>query len=308
MGTFTLDRANTGSQRHNIGPAQVAEGGGSASLFNPKQMLIQTFANYLQDTYQAVFGDDQFHSVVFLGRVARRALQIIANSDALYHDLEHTILVTTVGQALLQAKRLSEGADSVTATDWLNLMTALLCHDIGYIKGVCQQDDDQTQHYAKGVRHEIVVLAAGSTDVALSPYHVDRGQQFVQEQFQHETLINIEIVQQLIEHTRFPAPQDALHQDPRGLPGLARAADLIGQCSDRYYLNKLPALFYEFEQTGANQALGYQTPEDVRSGFAGFYWHVVYPYVQDAIALLNDTPAGRQIVADMMANVVTSAG
>ena len=37
------------------------------------------------------------------------ALESIANSDALYHDVEHTIMVTLVGQEMLKGKHLREG-------------------------------------------------------------------------------------------------------------------------------------------------------------------------------------------------------
>src|SRR5687767_7360813 len=37
------------------------------------------------------------------------ALESIANSDALYHDVEHTIMVTLVGQEILKGKHLHAG-------------------------------------------------------------------------------------------------------------------------------------------------------------------------------------------------------
>ncbi|MDV3353378.1 hypothetical protein SPB21_28140 [Leptothoe sp. ISB3NOV94-8A] len=46
--------------------------------------------------------------------------------------------------------------------------------------------------------------------------------------------------------------------DISGLADLGRMADLIGSFSDRNYLQKIPALFYEFEQNCANDSLGYR--------------------------------------------------
>ena len=50
---------------------------------------------------------------------ARMALENIANSDALYHNTEHTMLVTIVGQEILSGKHMSEGG--VTPDDWLHV-------------------------------------------------------------------------------------------------------------------------------------------------------------------------------------------
>ncbi len=62
------------------------------------------------------------------------ALEIISNSDALYHNVEHTILVALVGQEILRGKHIKEG--KVLPIDWLHCIISLVCHDIGYVKGV----------------------------------------------------------------------------------------------------------------------------------------------------------------------------
>lgn len=271
-------------------------------MYSPKQTLVSTFVSYLQETYESVFGQGEHHHVDFLGSVAGMVLDTIAQSDALYHDLEHTILVTSVGQEILQAKQLCEGPESVTSRDWLHLMIALLCHDIGYCKGICQQDDCDLGRQTTGLGDEYVFLPFGSTDASLSNYHVDRGKQFVKEQFHDEHLIDLTTVQQIIDLTRFPVRQGSL-PDPQGLATLGRSADLIGQFSDRNYLQKLPALFYEFEQNGTNVTLGYRHLIDVRSGLPEFYRKCVHGYIEDAIAYLNHTPAGQKIVTELQANV-----
>lgn len=271
-------------------------------MYSPKQTLVLTFVSYLQETYQAVFGQAKPHHVDFLGTVAPRVLDTIAQSDALYHDLEHTILVTSVGQEILRAKKMCEGNGSVTPEDWLHLVVALLCHDVGYCKGACEQDDCELGRHTTGVGNGYVVLPLGATDASLSNYHVDRGKQYVKEQFQDEHLIDMTTVQQIVDLTRFPVRQGSL-PDPQGLASLGRSADLIGQFSDRNYLQKLPALFYEFEQNGTNKTLGYRHLIDVRSGLPEFYRNCVHGYVEDAIAYLNHTPAGQKIVTELQTNV-----
>ena len=272
-------------------------------MYSPKQTLINTFISYLQSTYKTIFGSNQPDHLALLGSVAGMTLDIIAKSDALYHDLEHTILVTSVGQEILQAKRVCEGQTSVTAEDWLHFVTALLCHDIGYCKGICHQDDEALGRYSTGVDDGLIFLPFGATDASLSPHHVERGKQFVYEQWQHHPLVDVTTVQRIIDRTRFPAVDEYPVSDIRGLADLGRSADLIGQLSDRNYLQKLPALFYEFEQNGANDILGYRQIKDVRLGVSQFYWTCVSRYVEDAIAYLNHTASGQQIVMELHANI-----
>src|SRR5207249_919810 len=86
-------------------------------------------------------------------------------------------------------------------------------------------------------------------------------------------------------------------------PGLVRAADLIGQLSDPSYLRKLPALFWEFEETGVNRVLRYRTAEDLRRGYPRFYWQAVQPYIAEALRHLRWTQRGQQILAHLFSQV-----
>ena len=97
--------------------------------------------------------------------IARLAMENIANSDAPYHDMNHTIMVTLVGQEVLRGRHISEGG--VTPRDWLHFIISLLCHDIGYVRGVCHGDGNGRYVYdAKG---EVVALPDGSLLLRLRP-------------------------------------------------------------------------------------------------------------------------------------------
>jgi len=82
-----------------------------------------------------------------------------------------------------------------------------------------------------------------------------------------------------------------------------RAADLIGQLGDPNYMRKANALFYEFEETGLNKTLGYNTPADIVYKYPQFYWTNVAPQIQTAIRYLNVTSSGRQWIANLYSNV-----
>ena len=268
-------------------------------MLNLTQVEIDAFVQHLQEGYRRTYGG---HNPAFSEIVAwagSMALENIATSDALYHNVDHTILVTLVGQELLRGKHIREGG--VSSEDWLHVSVALLCHDIGYVKGVCQ--GDEPGRYVTGRDGQTVTLSRGATDAALTPYHVDRGKLFVHERFSRHSVIDVDRIQRYIEPTRFPVPQPEDEADLGGFPAIVRAADLIGQLSDPRYLKKIPALFFEFQETGINRNLGYQNPADLRENYPKFYWEKVFPYVKDALGYLSLTQAGQQIKASLYANV-----
>lgn len=270
-------------------------------MFNPTEVIINTCVERLSVGYRQTFGNLNPDYADLIRWAGNMALEKIANSDALYHNVEHTVLVTLVGQEILQSKYIHEG--SVSCSDWLHFIISCLYHDIGFVRGVCCQDRTEDSLYATGLDDVLISLPFGSTDASLTPFHIDRGKLFIEEHFGNHELIDSEAVKRNIELTRFPVPADEEHLDTVNYSGLVRAADLIGQLSDPRYLQKISALFYEFEETGANKLFGYHTPSDVRSNYPNFYWNVVFPYIQPALSYLELTLSGKQIIANLYANV-----
>jgi hypothetical protein len=276
-------------------------------MLNLNQLSIDYLVDEIQKSYSQTYSDFEPRVNNVVSWTARLALEIIANTDALYHNMDHTVMVTLAGLSIIEGKHLKEGG--VTPQDWLQYMVALLCHDIGYVRGVLQLDNGN--RFATGVGDEMVTLPATGTDVSLTPYHVDRSKQFIRERFGNglldgmDELIDAERICEYIEFTRFPPRTDPAYQDTSGFGGLTRAADFIGQLGDPNYLRKTPALYYEFEETNANQQLGYSAPTDLRKSYAGFFWNIVNPYIQDAIKYLSITQRGKQWIANLYAQVFT---
>ena len=270
-------------------------------MFNPTEVLIDAFGDQLRAGYRRMYGglkSDYEDIICWAGGVS---LENIANSDALYHNVEHTILVTLVGQEILRGKHMKEGG--VTPEDWLLYIISLLCHDIGFVRGVCRQDQRSLNQYATGKDGQLASLPDGCSDASLNPWHVNRGKLFIRERFAQHKLIDPEVICRNIELTRFPVPDDSDHKGTSHFPGLLRAADLIGQLSDLRYLRKSVALFYEFEEIGTNRVLGYKTPGELRRSYPKFYWGSVYPYVKDALRYLALSQEGKQIIANLYAHV-----
>lgn len=268
-------------------------------MFNATQILIDAFVSKLKAGYHRTYGGYKPDYEDIIGWAGNMALENIANSDALYHNVEHTILVTLVGQEILRGKHIREGG--VSCEDWLHFIISLVCHDIGYVKGVCRQDKPGL--YATGIDGKTVLLSDGCTDASLAPYRVDRGKLFIDERFGGHKLIDVEQIKRNIELTRFPVPEMAVDRDTIDLPGLVRAAELIGQLSDPGYFKKIGAIYYEFEEIGMNQELGYQNPGDLQANYSQFFWNSAYAYIQEALRYLALTQQGKQIIANLQANV-----
>jgi hypothetical protein len=275
--------------------------GPETPMFNPTQIVVEAFVGELQRMYERTYGVLEPSYPGIIGFFGRLALENIANSDAAYHDVNHTIMVTLVGQEILRGRHISVGG--VTPREWLHFIVSLLCHDIGYVRGICRGDGDG--RYVTNLAGDTVTVPEGSTDAAMTPYHVARSKIFVRERFGKVALSQLDtlVIEANIEHTRFPVPKDELHEVTGDFPGLLRAADLIGQLADINYLRKTSALFNEFRETGMSEILKYQSAADLRANYPQFFWQVVRPYIEDALRYLRVTQDGKLWIANLYANV-----
>jgi hypothetical protein len=268
-------------------------------MFNPTAVVIEKFVEELKQGYIGTYTTLEPDFPGIIAYVGNMALELIANSDAPYHDLYHTICVTLLGQEVIKGKHLRQGG--VSPRDWLHFVISLLCHDIGYVRGICKRD--QGGRYVINADGETVALPPGATDASLTPYHIERGKLFVRERFAKNRTIDVDIVCANIEFTRFPVPADNERQTESEYPALLRASDLIGQLADLNYMRKGPALFMEFDETGMNDKLGYKTPAELRAAYPKFFWSMVSPYIGDALNNLRMTQEGKQWVANLYSHI-----
>ncbi|UCE62781.1 MAG: metal-dependent phosphohydrolase [Nitrospirota bacterium] len=267
-------------------------------MLNPTKILAEALGNHLENYYVAMFGPVEPTYPAMLNLAARTILEVIANSDAPYHNVQHTMLVTLVGQEILRGKHLQERQ---TPDDWLHYISALLCHDIGYVRGVCS--GDTTHSFVIDEAGNRITPPRGATDAFLTPYHVDRGKIFVRERGGPIPFLDEERVARTIELTRFPIPDTSDHQETNTEAGLVRAADLIGQLADPEHLQKLSSLYHEFVETGTDKILGIDSAADLADQYPKFYWNAVQPYIRDAIRYLELTQDGKQWLANLYSHV-----
>jgi hypothetical protein len=262
------------------------------------ELAADALGSFLADYMRRRFGSSEGGLVELVPSVARVALECIGNSDALYHNVEHSLLVTLAGHDILMGRAVLR---PTTPDDYANFILACLTHDIGYVRGTVQGDDGES--YVADLSGRTIRLPRGSSDASLAPYHVDRSKLFVFEHLDTAEEVDASRIARAIEYTRFPYPEasgdDLIEEE--GL--LLRAADLIGQLGDPNYLKKSNALFYEFQEIGLTKQLGYDTPADVVYKYPQFYWNNVAPQIQTAIRYLNVTSRGRQWIANLYSNV-----
>ena len=146
-------------------------------MFNPTLIVIDAFIKELRLMYERTYTTLEPSYPGIISFAAQLALEIIATSDAAYHDVNHTMMVTLVGQEILRGKHISVGG--VTPLAWLHFIISLLCHDIGYVRGICRGDGDG--QYVTNLAGDKVSVPVGATDAAMAPYHVARSKLFVRE-------------------------------------------------------------------------------------------------------------------------------
>ena len=78
-------------------------------MFNPTLIVIEAFIRELRTMYERSYGILEPEYPTLISFAAQLALENIATSDAAYHDVNHTIMVTLVGQEMLRGKHISAG-------------------------------------------------------------------------------------------------------------------------------------------------------------------------------------------------------
>ncbi|HWX60022.1 metal-dependent phosphohydrolase [Bradyrhizobium sp.] len=259
------------------------------------ELAADELEEFLGSYMRRRFGSSQMRLAECVTSAARMAIECIGNSDALYHNVEHTLLVTLAGHAIFRGRALHA---HVTADDYAHLIIACLTHDIGYVRGLL--GDDGANGFVIDATGNKVTLPRGSSDAGLMPYHVERSKLYVKRRIAGIAPLDPKRIADAIEGTRFPpSPGQQFGWEA----SLVRAADFIGQLGDPNYIRKSNALYHEFEEVGINRQLGYESPADIVNRYPQFYWDSVAPQIQTEIGYLNMTSGGRQWIANLYANV-----
>jgi hypothetical protein len=191
--------------------------------------------------------------------------------DARYHDLEHTLQGTLCMARLLHGRHLAHGQPTVTQSAFQLGLLAILLHDTGYLRK----------------RGDI-----GGTGAKYTLTHVTRSVQFAEEFLEEKGLPvkDIRSVQNMIRCTgvnvdlsRIPF-QNELEQTVGFALG---TADLLGQMAAVDYVEKLPTLFAEFDESArfyeGKMALteGFSSATDLMQKTPDFWKNYVVPKINN---------------------------
>jgi hypothetical protein len=256
-------------------------------------VAAKKLGKFLADDFRDIFGPSHDEVAERLGSLARSTIECIARSDALYHNFEHTMLVTAVGRDILRGRVLSQ---RILAEDYSHLICACLLHDIGFVRGILK-GDTRTEFVIDEAGNK-VTLPRGASDAALMPYHVDRSKLFAYERLGTSKLVDPARVAEAIELTRFPPCLNG-RENANLEARLMLASDLIGQLGDPLYPKKANALFAEFEENGKNRQFGYQTPADLVDKYPKFFSELVAAHIEEGVKYLSMTASGRQWIANL---------
>lgn len=165
-----------------------------------------------------------------------------------YHNLTHTLDALLASARLMDGRACSKGKFDVKLA--INLYLAALLHDTGYI----QEEWDIEGTGAKYTR-----------------VHVDRSTSFVEKNAAsfHLSAADVREISSLILCTGLKADSHrGLSGDVAEAGAILGTADLLGQMSDRTYLEKLLFLYYEFKEASID---GFNTTYDILKNTLEFY-------------------------------------
>jgi hypothetical protein len=191
------------------------------------ELVAQALGSFLASDTRSRFGSSQARLAEFLPYAARLTLECIGNSDALYHNIEHTLLVTLAGHDILMGRAMLR---HTTARRLHQFHPGVPTHDIGYVRGIVQGDDGDS--YVADLSGRTIRLREAR------PMHRWRPTMWTARNCSSSSTldtaeeVDASRIARAIEYTRFPYPEasgdDLIEEE--GL--LLRAADLIGQLGD----------------------------------------------------------------------------
>ncbi len=170
--------------------------------------------------------------------------------DTGYHDIKHTLDVFLATVRMLDGRAIQRGPlPEDLARD---LLIAALCHDVGYIRRYGEEE-------GTGARFTACHVARSAEFV------LEHGPSFGLDDESAKRIARIIMATGLKNEFQEQNWETPLERDAGAILG---SADLLGQMSDRAYLEKLLFLYYEFREAGIP---GYDTEFDILRKTIGFY-------------------------------------
>lgn len=153
-------------------------------------------------------------------------------ADTPYHNLEHTLQVSVCLMRMIQGAFL-KGECVIKLQDVMDVLLASFCHDIGYFK---ERGDEKGTGAKYAAYHE----ARGA--LLASEYLTDQGLPWPRVQVIQRYILSTG-THRALRYIGFKSSTEAL------LARMLVTADILAQMSDPNYLDRLPFLFLEFQES-----------------------------------------------------------
>ncbi len=150
-----------------------------------------------------------------------------------YHDREHTFQATLCMARLMEGRVLSSDAPALTARDFRVGLAAILLHDVGYLKDAGDPEGTGAKYTLEHEERSVTIATI----------------------FLKENGWATRDIRWVVDLIRCTGPRSLINQldfEDEMERFLARGvctADYLGQMADYQYLEKLPILFQEFEES-----------------------------------------------------------
>lgn len=203
--------------------ALLVEGGSSNSVLNEVKKIF--LYHYSIDAFEKVANVYNVIQSLFEGGFSG-----YRKCNTEYHNLKHTLDAFLATARLLDGRIISSGVYDVNRA--VNLLVAALLHDTGYIQEETDTDGTGAKYTSVHVKRSIEFADRNSGALKLSEDDVAAVSSF------------ISCTGLRSDHISTLSGDDLVGGSILG------TADLIGQMSDRTYLEKLLFLYYEFSEAG----------------------------------------------------------
>lgn len=171
-----------------------------------------------------------------------------------YHNLQHTFEALAASAVLIDGYNIADKCLPAELAG--DLLVAALFHDTGYIQEQWDNDGTGAKHSATHVGRSIAFLVRHCED-----FNIPRD--------------NISVISKIIRCTGLNVSLDKIpfSCDEEKVAGwILGSADIMGQMSDREYLERLLFLYHEFREAGIP---GYNTEFDIIRNTLDFYETVI---------------------------------
>jgi hypothetical protein len=216
---------------------------------NPRAILAETKNIFLEFYPETAFNriESAFENILRLFNGEYRDF-MACNTE--YHDLNHTLDVFLASARLLDGRNLSGNPFSLRLAS--ELLQAALLHDTGYIQKKDDTSGTGAKYTVNHVERGIDFAATHMADFGIEPSEFNT----------IKTLIACTGLRNRWEDFTFTDSDEMIAGT------IIATADLLGQMSDRAYLEKLLFLYYEFREAGIE---GYNTEFDILRKTLDFY-------------------------------------